>query len=147
MYAHSTTAGLGWGGVARPASSSASPEGLDRLERGWEPLDPVHEVRAELFGLAFCFDVGETPEELGHHHDDLAACEMRAQAEVRSARPEPALMIRLAGDVEAIGILEVRLVAVGRDVPHRDLGALEHLGAAERDVARERPAHMHDRAA
>src|SRR5207253_8968820 len=62
----------------------------------------------------------------------------------RPAGPEAALMIRLARDVEAVRILEVRFVAVSRDVPHRDLLTLEHLDPAEGDVARERAAHVQD---
>ena len=69
---------------------------------------------------------------------------MRAQAEVRAARTEAALMVRLTRDVEAVRILEVRFVAVGGDVPHRDLLALLHLDSAEDDVARQRPAHVQD---
>ena len=70
----------------------------------------------------------------------LEAREVRAEAEVRPARAERDVVVRLAGDVEAVGIVERALVAVGRrvhehdpvagrDRPARDLGVAASPGA------------------
>ena len=69
-----------------------------------------------------------------------------AQAEVGAAGPECALLVRRARDVEAVGVREVFLVAIGGDVPHRDLLIPLHLHAGERRVARDGPPHVHHRA-
>ena len=57
--------------------------------------------------------------ELGEHHADLEAGQLRAEAEVRAEATEGDLRAWLAGDVEPLRGVEHRLVAVGRQVVHR----------------------------
>ena len=46
--------------------------------------------------------------------------EVRAEAEVRSARAERDVVVGFAGEVESIGLVERALVAVGRRIHEHD---------------------------
>src|ERR1039458_2523108 len=75
---------------ARPSRPSSSGIGLStrRSECAFEVLDPVHEVRAQLVGLARGGDVRQPSEQLAVDHLDLAPREVGAEAEVWPGRPE-----------------------------------------------------------
>ena len=68
-------------------------------------------------------------------HAQLEAGERGAEAEVPSAGAE-CLVVGFAAHVEAIGVLEARLVTVGRDVPHDHLVSLLDLLPVQLGVAR-----------
>ena len=88
-------------------------------------------------------DLREALERLLEHDPQLQARERRAQAEVPTTGAE-GLVLWIALDLEAVGILVARLVAVGGDVPHDDLLALLDLLAVQLDVARGRAAEMRE---
>src|SRR6266852_749612 len=117
-----------------------------RRERHRQPFDTADEVRAELLRLRRGLDVRQPAEQLDEHRGDLSTRQVRAQAEVGAARPECALLVWRARDVEAVGVGEVFLVAVGGDVPHGDLLVPLHRYAGERRVAHDGPPHVHHRA-
>src|SRR5439155_67247 len=94
-----------------------------RRELDPHALDAVDERRLEHVGRPRDLDVGQAVQQLVEHHLDLAAGEVRAQAEVRAARPEADVVVRRARGVEAVGIGPERLVAVRRVVPEDDLVA------------------------
>ena len=87
-------------------------------------LDAVDEVRAQAVGLGRGPDVGEVAEELAEHHRDLAPGQVGAEAEVRARGAEADVGVGVAQHVEALGVLEHVLVAVGRVVEEDDLVAL-----------------------
>src|ERR687892_228605 len=66
-----------------------------------QPLDATDEVRAQPLRLGGGLDVRQSTKELHKHGGALAARQVRAQAEVGTAGPECALLVRRAGDVEA----------------------------------------------
>ena len=72
---------------------------------------------------------------------------MRAEAEVRPAQSKRDVAVGGATDVEPERIRELLLVAVGRDVPEKDLVALPDRAVVEFDVARGRSAEVQQRAA
>ena len=78
---------------------------------------------------------------------DLEAREVRAEAEVRAAAAEGDVRVRVAADVEAVGVREHRLVAVRGGVEHDDLLARADRDAAELGVARGGAPELHDRRA
>src|SRR4029450_5677283 len=95
-------------------------------------------------------EIRQAPEELAEHDRDLAAREGRAEAVVRSRAAEADVLVRAALEVEAVRIVEGRLVAVRRDVPEHELVARAdrlpcQLGVARRRAPevdhRYRPAH------
>ena len=61
------------------------------------------------------------------------------------AEPEGHVLVGLAGDVEALGVVEVGLVEVGAFVEEHDLVASVQLAAVERRVLGECAAHVLDR--
>ena len=89
-------------------------------------------------------DVGVARERLLDQHLQLQARERGAEAEVPSARAER-LVLGFAAQVEAVGVLVARLVAVGGDVPHHHLLALLDLLAVQLGVARRRAAEVRER--
>src|SRR5262245_59186010 len=94
---------------------------LGRRDAHRHPLDAVDEVRLEVLGLPRDLELGYAPQQLLEHHPDLAAGEVRAEAEVRSAAAEPDVLVRVAAHVERVRVGEDRRVAVGRAVPEDDL--------------------------
>ena len=89
--------------------------------------------------------VGQAGQQALDHDPELQAGQLVAQAEV-GAEAEGHVRVRAAGDVEGVGVVEDRLVAVGRGVEQEQLLAGPDGGAAELDVAGGRPGHVLDRA-
>ena len=133
---------------------SASPR--DRNGRGLSPKPVVHQAQgmrlmpwmkptAAASGSPVISMSGSRAEQLLEHHPDLAAGEVGAEAEVRTAGAEPDVLVRRAGDVEAERVGELALVAVGRVVEHHDLLALLDLLPADLGVPRRGAAEVDDR--
>ena len=116
----------------RPKSSSISAR-----------LTPLHEGVRDLVDRV----PGTTPDrahpahELLEEHPDLEPGQRGAETEV-GAEPERDVLVGLAGHVEALGIVEVRRVAVGRRVHQHDLLTLADGRAAELVVAVGDAAHV-----
>src|SRR5579863_7927673 len=105
---------------------------LSASVRAGQVLDAVDEVRAQPVGLGGGVDVGEVAEELSVHHRDLSPGQVGAEAEVRTGGPEADVGIGMAQHVEALGVLEHVLVAVGRVVEEDALVTLGELVARQR---------------
>ena len=93
-------------------------------------LDPVDERGLQRHRRTGRLDVGQAPEQLPEHHGDLPAGQVGAEAEVRTGTAEAHVVVRLAAHVEAQGIVEHRLVAVGREVEEAQLVAPTDIRAA-----------------
>ncbi len=105
-------------------------------------LEPDDEARRDLVGVA-----GRSTTRSGARARRTARrCEpARGARRGRSARrPEAEMPVRIAGDVEADGIVEDVLVAVGRRVEHREVLALAELRPVELDVAQRGALHVVD---
>src|SRR5436309_897031 len=127
-------------------SSSGGGASARRRELDPHALDAVDERRLEHVGRPRDVDVGQAVQQLVEHHLDLAPGEVRAQAEVRAARPEAEVVVRRARGVETVGIAPERLVAVRRVVPEDDLVAgADRLPAELRVVRRRAPEVDHRR--
>src|SRR6476646_394116 len=95
--------------------------GLRRQAYG-ERLQLVEEQRFDVLGPLVQRDLRVALQRLLDQDPQLEARERRAQAEVTAACAER-LVLGLTAQVEAVGVLEAALVAVGRRVPHDDLVA------------------------
>ena len=80
------------------------------------------------------------------HHADLLACEVGAQAEVGPGGAESQVRVRRPADVEAVGVVEHPLVAVGRAVEQQHLVPLVQLLPDEDGVRGDGPPHPVHRA-
>src|SRR6202789_2055289 len=129
---------------AGPGGQRCAPDGGRRCEGDRDVLGPVDEVRLQALHLTVEAHVGDALEEAVEHHHDLHAGQVRPQAEVRPASAEGDVVVGGAGDVERVGVLERRFVAVGRGVPEGDLVALLDLLAVQFHAARGRAAEVHD---
>src|SRR5690606_40760967 len=87
---------------------------------GRHGLDAVDDPRAQAVGLTHDVDVGQPAHQLGEHDPDLPAGEVRPEAEVRAGPAEADVVVGGPADVEAVRVLEGRLVAVAGPVPHDD---------------------------
>src|SRR6266508_2522479 len=98
-------------------------------------LAAVQEVRAERRRRARELDPSEIRDELLEPDAELESREMGTEAEVRAAHAESDVAVRCPADVETERVGELRLVAIGGDVPEHDLVAGAEKGAVELDVA------------
>ena len=88
------------------------------------PLDAVDEPTLQVVRLARDAQRRHPFADRVEHHRQFPSGQVGAEAEVRAAGPETDLRrVRLAGDVERVGVLEDPLVAVGGLVEHDDLVA------------------------
>ena len=101
--------------------------------------------RGSVAGSAASSRSGRRGQQLLEHHAQLEAGERLAEAEVR-AEAERDVLVRVALDVEAVRVGELRLVAVRRLVEQHALLAFVQLLAHELDVVGDRAAHVLDRA-
>ena len=108
-------------------------------------LDAVDEVRAEALDVAGELDVGQPVEDLLEHRPDLELGQVGSETEVRAAAAEGDVVVRRAGDVERVRVVEHLFVAVRRDVPEGDLVAGVDRLPAQLEVLRRGPPHVHDR--
>ena len=106
---------------------------------------PLMNDELQPVGLARRRDGREPPEQLSVHDADLASCEVRPEAEVRSRGAEAEVGVRVPKHVEAVGVLEDLLVAVGGAVEEEDLVARGELGGGEHRRLGDRAAHPDDR--
>ena len=65
-------------------------------------------------------EVIRTVEQLLEQRADLAARQVRTQAQVWAATAEGELAVWFARDIEAMGIAVLAFIAVGRGIPDRD---------------------------
>src|SRR3954452_3060907 len=124
---------------------TSPPDGsaVDELDLG--VVDAVHEgVGKEVDAAGHDVDLAHPAHELLEEHLDLEACERGAEAEVGS-EPEGDVVVRRAGDVVALGIVEVLRVAVRRRVHQDHLLALADRLATDLVVAVGHPAHVEHR--
>ena len=108
--------------------------GRGRREADGQALDAADQRdahRLERHGLTDDFDVGQAREELPERDRDLAASEVRAEAEVRSRPTEADVRVGIAQHVEAFGIVEHARVTVGDAVEQHDLVAFRELVVAD----------------
>ena len=84
--------------------------------------------------VAAHLDVGQAGQELAEHHRQLPTGEVGAQAEVRARAAEADVGVRVAADVERLGVVELARVAVGRAVEQHDLVALVEVVPRQRQV-------------
>src|SRR5687767_9977130 len=89
---------------------------LPRRELAGHVLDPVDEAREKPLGFGHRSDVGYAGEQLGEHGSDLLSGQVGSQAVVRPEAAEPEMVVGPPADVEALGLVEDGLVAVGRVV-------------------------------
>src|SRR5215207_10892123 len=87
-------------------------------------LDAVDEVRAEALDRAGDLEAGQPRDQLLEHHADLQPRQVRTETDVGPPAAERHVRVRVAADVEALGVREDLLVVVGRYEPHDDLVAL-----------------------
>src|SRR4029453_4730115 len=95
----------------------------DRRELHGHALDAVDEVRPEAVDGAVELHVRQPAHELGEHHAHPGPGRVGAAGEVRPTTAEGHVHergVRASLDVEREGVVEDRLVTVGRDVPHHD---------------------------
>src|SRR3954469_7078371 len=105
-------------------SYMTSPVDLAEDELDLGAVDAVHEgVGEEVDAAGDHLDLAHPAYELLEEHLDLEPCERGTEAEV-GAEPERDVVVGRAGDVVALGIVEVLRVAVGRRVHEDDLLAL-----------------------
>src|ERR1700677_3733307 len=130
---------------AGPGGQRRAPDGGRRCEGDRDVLGPVDEVRLQALHLTVEAHVGYAVEEAVEHDHDLHAGQIGPQAEVRPAPAEGDVVVGGAGDVERVGVLERRLVAVGRGVPEDHLVALLDLMFVQFHVPRRGAAEVHDR--
>src|ERR1700733_2097175 len=97
---------------ARPGGQRRAADGRGGGEGDGDVLGPVDEVRLQALDLAIEADVGYPFEQAIEHDHDLHACEVRPQAEVRSAAAEGDVVVRGSSDVEGVRVVEGVLVAV-----------------------------------
>src|SRR3984957_16714500 len=112
-------------------------------ELAGQALDAVDETGQEAVGLAGR-DVGDAGHQLAQHDGELPAGQVRAQAVVRSRCAEADVRVRRAGDVEAVGIAEHGLVAVGRVIEQHRLVALAVVMPVHGVVPCQGPPHEQD---
>ncbi|MFT3801018.1 MAG: hypothetical protein QM766_07340 [Burkholderiaceae bacterium] len=89
-------------------------------------------------------DVRQARQQFGEEHAGFEPGQVGAQAEV-SAVAERQMPVGLAGDVELVGTLEHRLVAVGRGEADQDLVAGADLAAAQLGIGRRGAPELDDR--
>ena len=130
---------------AGPGGKRRAPDGSGRREGDRDVLGAVDEIGLQALHIAVEPDVGDPSEQPVEHHHDLHPSEVRTEAEVGPASAEGDVVVRRAGDVEGVGVLEGVLVTVGRGVPEHDLVALLDLLATHLQVRRRRAAEVHDR--
>lgn len=107
------------------------------------PLDAVDEVARQVVRLTHR-EVGQAHEQLPEQGRELHARQVAAQAEVRTTATEADVRVGGAGDVEALRVVERRLVLVARPVEQRHLVAGPDLLAADLGVdARGAPERHH----
>src|SRR5919197_367106 len=82
-----------------------------------QPLDAVDERRQQPRRLLGRLDVGHLAAQLLEQHADLAASQVRAKAEMRTATAEAGMRIRRAADVKRPRVGKLLLVTVGGAVP------------------------------
>ena len=87
--------------------------------------------RLERHGVTDDLDVGQAREQLPERDRDLAASEVRAEAEVRSRPTEADVRVGIAQHVEAFGVVEHARVTVGDAVEQHDLVAFRELVVAD----------------
>src|SRR5436190_16943607 len=114
---------------------SNSGTGLRLLDRDRHPLDAVEEVRAQPLDRPRELDLANPRNELLERDLDLEPGQVGAEAEVDAAGAEGHVQVRVAADVEAVGVVEDLLVAVPGGEPGGDLVALADRLAAEREIA------------
>src|SRR5919106_5306997 len=112
----------------RPSATRLRPK-ADR-----QRLQLVDELRLGVLGRARELDLREARQGLLEQDPELESSQRGAEAEVPTSSAER-LVLGVAGDVEAIGVLVTRLVAVRRHVPHHHLLALADRVAAELGIA------------
>ena len=96
-------------------------------------------------GSAATARCGKRAVQLLERDADLQPREMRAQAEVRTARSVSQVVVRRPGHVEALRIVERRVVVVGGAVPDDDAVAGGERLTRELGVVRDVAAHVHHR--
>src|SRR6188472_2460523 len=102
-------------------TSNSGMRDLRRIDRHRHPLDAVEEVRSQSLDRAGELDLADPRHELLEGDLDLEPGQVRAEAEMDAAGTEGHVQVRVAADVEAIGVVEHLLVAVPRREPGRDL--------------------------
>jgi hypothetical protein len=80
-------------------------------------LDPIYKTRKKIIWLPSGTDIGDTGEQLPKHGRALAPGQVSAEAEVRPGRAEADVRVGRAGDVEALRVLEDRLVTLSFVLP------------------------------
>ena len=93
------------------------------LTRTGRRLIPLKKFERSRSGGAGELDVRRARQQLLEGDPHLHLGQVRAHAVVDAAGPERHVRVRRAADVEPVGLLEDRLVAVARDEPGRDLVA------------------------
>src|SRR5882757_10966654 len=85
-----------------------------------QPLDAVDEVPGQVLRFADP-QVREPEQQFLEQRLELHAGQVATQAEVRAAAAEADVVVRFAGDVEALWGVEHRLVLIAGAVEHHDL--------------------------
>src|SRR4051812_2203637 len=114
------------------------------LPANGQRLQLIQESPDDRLGLARDLHVGESLQRLLEEDLQLEAGQRRAEAEVAAAGAE-GLVLGVAVDVEAIGIVVDVLVPVGAHVPHQHLVAFGNRRAADFRVLGRRAAEVGER--
>src|SRR5260370_38907563 len=107
--------------------------------------DAVVEIGEQEFGLADGADVRQAAEQLAEHDLEFHPGQVGAQAHVRTGTAEADMLPRVPGDVEDVGVLEHRRIAVGRRVEQHHLVALLERVAVELEILAEGTSVLDDR--
>src|SRR5215472_6942320 len=86
-------------------------------------LDPMDEVGPDIAHRAGQLEPADAGQQLLQQDAQLQPGQMAAEAVVWAALAKAQMVIRLASDVEGVRMVEDRLVAVARCVPHNHLVA------------------------
>ena len=109
------------------------------------PPTSGHAHRLEVHRLADDLDVGQPGEQLPEDDCELAAGEVRAQAEVGAGPAEADVRVGIAPHVEALRVVEHSRVAVGGAVEEDEPVAFVEVLARQGERAGHRAAHERDR--
>src|SRR5690242_11388452 len=100
-------------GPARPADPPSGGGAPGGREPHRQVLGAGDEVGCQPFGGTGGCDVGQAREQLAQERLNLDAGDVRTETEVRTTASEGDVLVRRASDVEAVGLGEGALVAVG----------------------------------